>query len=81
MLYKKTKRVSCPVGGGLRLPPQGFASRLGVPRFPYNKRGLGTERARPGTYRGFGTERARLGTWLFDFLFSKPQNFTQNPNW
>ena len=27
------------------------------------KRGLGTERARLGTFRGFGTERARLGTF------------------
>ena len=26
------------------------------------QRGLGTERARLGTFRGFGTERARLGT-------------------
>ena len=26
-------------------------------------RGLGTERARLGTFRGFGTERARLGTF------------------
>ena len=25
------------------------------------ERGLGTERARLGTFRGFGTERARLG--------------------
>ena len=27
------------------------------------ERGLGTERARLGTFRGFGTERARLGTF------------------
>ena len=27
------------------------------------KRGLGTERARLGTFRGFSTERARLGTF------------------
>merc|ERR1712219_45334 len=27
------------------------------------KRGLGTERARLGTFRGFATERARLGTF------------------
>merc|ERR1711888_368439 len=27
------------------------------------KRGLGTERARLGTFRGLGTERARLGTF------------------
>ena len=36
---------------------------LGVPRFPSNKRGLGTERARPGTFRGFGTELIRIGTF------------------
>ena len=30
---------------------------------PKIERGLGTERARLGTFRGFGTERARLGTF------------------
>ena len=30
---------------------------------PKIKRGLGTERARLGTFRAFGTERARLGTF------------------
>ena len=29
---------------------------------PKIERGLGTERARLGTFRGLGTERARLGT-------------------
>ena len=30
---------------------------------PKIERGLGTERARLGTFRGLGTERARLGTF------------------
>ena len=33
------------------------------------KRGLGTERARLGTFRGFGTEHARLGTFRGFLIF------------
>ena len=40
---------------------------------PKIERGLGTERARLGTFRGFGTERARLGTFNQKF-----EIFTQN---
>ena len=41
-----------------RLVPSGFPKHT----LSTIKRGLGTERARLGTFRGFGTERARLGT-------------------
>ena len=40
---------------------------------PKIERGLGTERARLGTFRGFGTKRARLGTLNQNF-----EIFTQN---
>ena len=39
---------------------------------PKIERGLGTERARLGTFRGLGTERARLGT--FRCFLKKFQN-------
>ena len=49
---------------------------------PKIERGLGTERARLGTFRGFGTERARVGTFRgFLEKVSKPQNLTQFCTW
>ena len=43
------------------------------------ERGLGTERARLGTFRGLGTERARLGTFRgFDTERARLGTFNQN---
>ena len=45
-------------------------------------RGLGIERSRLGTFSGFDTERARLGTFIgFLEKVSKPQNLTQICPW
>ena len=51
---------------------------------PKIKRGLGTERARLGTFRGFGTERARLGTFKknlkkLSFFYSKREKTSPKP--
>merc|ERR1711917_203054 len=45
-------------------PPPSPTQGLGTERARLGTfRGLGTERARLGTFRGFDTERARLGTF------------------
>ena len=61
--------------GALRLLPK-IERGLGTERARLGTfRGLGTERARLGTFRGFGTERARLGT--FKKNLKKLSFFTQ----
>ena len=55
-------------------PPPSPTQGLGTERARLGTfRGLGTERARLGTFRGFGTERAGLGTFRGFLIF-----FSQN---
>ena len=75
-MFQKKKRTKNPsltslthfhftmtTAGALRLLPK-IERGLGTERARLGTfRGLGTERARLGTFRGFDTERARLGTF------------------